>query len=87
MQLALVHAQITSLLTASALTAVFKRNPRYDARSLLQGSEPMLNRLIDSFTSNPAALLGAYPSFALSPGVRREVDKTLQTAVQVKIIK
>jgi len=34
-QLSLVHGQIVSLLTSSALTAMFERNPGYDARRLL----------------------------------------------------
>ena len=35
LQLSLVHGQIVSLLTASALTHMFERNPGYDARRLL----------------------------------------------------
>lgn len=36
-QLILVHGQIVSLLTAAALSAMFARNPGYDARKLLGG--------------------------------------------------
>jgi len=37
LQLALVHGQIVSLLTSTALQAMFARNPGYDARKLLGG--------------------------------------------------
>jgi hypothetical protein len=84
MQLALVHGQITSLLTASALAAVFKRSSGYDARKLLRGSDPMLRSLVDSFLDTPAALLGAYPSLPVLPGARAAVGAALRAAVQVR---
>ncbi|PRW21034.1 SAND-like isoform X1 [Chlorella sorokiniana] len=82
MQLSLVHGQIVSLLTSSALTHMFERNPGYDARRLLAGSEGMLCSLIDSFTATPAALLGAYPSLPLLGGVRQALLASLAAAVK-----
>ncbi|EFN50835.1 hypothetical protein CHLNCDRAFT_141799 [Chlorella variabilis] len=73
MQLILVHGQIVSLLTAAALSAMFARNPGYDARKLLGGSEGMLSALVDSFTAVPAVLLGAYPSLPLLGGATNAV--------------
>lgn len=81
MQLALIHGQLTSLLTASALNSIFTKNPGYDARRLLGGSDIMLESLINSFTSTPAALLGAFPSFPLLPTLRTSILENLKTAV------
>ncbi|KAL4420703.1 hypothetical protein ABPG75_010359 [Micractinium tetrahymenae] len=82
MQLTLVHGQIISLLTSTALNALFARNPGYDARNLLGGSEGMLSSLIDSFTSTPATLLGAYPSLPLLGGVRQALASALAAAIK-----
>ena len=81
MQLALVHGQLTSLLTASAVANIFAKSPGYDARRLLGGADIMLDSLIGSFTTSPAALLGAYPSLPLPPAVRTQTSQALQTAL------
>ncbi|KAL4517910.1 hypothetical protein Ndes2526B_g02305 [Nannochloris sp. 'desiccata'] len=81
MQLALIHGQLTSLLTASAVNSIFTKNPGYDARRLLAGSDIMLGSLIKSFTSTPNALLGAFPSFPLLPTLRTTIIENLKMAV------
>ena len=83
MQLALIHGQLTSLLTASAVNSIFTKNPGYDARRLLGGADVMLNSLINSFTSTPAAILGAFPSFPLLPSLRTALSENLKSAVAV----
>ncbi|KAL4855616.1 Vacuolar fusion protein MON1 [Chlorella vulgaris] len=82
MQLVLVHGQIVSLLTATALSAMFARNSGYDARKLLGGSDGMLSALVDSFTTVPATLLGAYPSLPMLGGVRQALATALAAAVK-----
>lgn len=82
MQLVLLHAQILSLLTAKALTSMFDRNPGYDMRKLVAGSEHILQSLFNSFTKSPAAMLGAYPSLAIEPWVRRDVCSAMKTAIE-----
>ena len=81
MQLALVHSQLASLLTASAVAAIFAKNPGYDARRLLGGADVMLHSLIGSFTASPAALLGSFPSFALPTATRVLLVEALRTAM------
>ena len=44
----------------------------------------MLTALIDSFTTAPAALLGAYPSLPLLHGVRQALHTALAAAVKVR---
>lgn len=139
LQLVLVHGQIVSLLTATALSAMFARNSGYDARKLLGaslvlvprcavgqpwlfptsaslccslaslwvpavvcvcaaaelncqhhvlfcctgGSDGMLSALVDSFTTVPATLLGAYPSLPMLGGVRQALATALAAAVKV----
>ena len=82
MQLALLHGQVASLLTAAALTSIFSKSPGFDARRLLGGADAMLDSLVRSFTSSPAALLGAYPSLPLLRGVRTAVLQAVRSAVQ-----
>jgi Second Longin domain of FUZ, MON1 and HPS1 len=82
MQLALIHGQLTSLLTASAINSIFLKNPGYDARRLLGGSDVMLESLINSFTSSPAALLGAFPSFPIEPLLRTTISENLKLAIE-----
>ena len=82
MQLSLVHGQVVSLLTSSALSSIFRRSPGYDVRKLLGAGEGMLTSLIDSFSVSPAALLGAYPSLPLLAGVRSAVAAALAAAVR-----
>ncbi|KAL6784656.1 hypothetical protein ACKKBF_B02675 [Auxenochlorella protothecoides x Auxenochlorella symbiontica] len=75
MQLSLLHAQLESVLTRSALGVLFRKAPSYDLRRLLGGTEKMLDALVCSWARSPAALLGAYPSLAL-PQPRRRVLAT-----------
>lgn len=82
MQLVILHAQILSLLTSSGLEAVYNRNPGYDLRKLLNGSQHILSRLIDSFLRTPACLLGSYPSFAMDTRERHGIAEALQSAVR-----
>lgn len=82
MQLAMVHGQVTSLLTASAMAAVFTKSPGFDARRLLGGADVMLDSLISGFSADPSALLGAYPTLALMRGVRTAVLQSLRHAMQ-----
>lgn len=63
MQLVLVHGQIVSLLTATALSAMFARNPGYDARRLL--GEPCLQQ--PAQVSYRPAALASRPSCPVLP--------------------
>ena len=82
MQLALIHGQLLSLLTASAVASIFAKSPGYDARRLLGGADVMLESLISSFTATPAALLGAYPSLPLPfSTTRSQAAEALRKAV------
>ncbi len=73
MQLEMLHAQILSLLPMSGLKSLFDKSPGYDLRKLLMGSEQILRRMIDSFRSTPATVLGAYPMLPMSPGAREDM--------------
>lgn len=77
MQLALLHAQILSLLPMSGLTALFEKSPGYDLRKLLAGSENILSTLIHSYSSIPSTVLGAYPVMVMSPGAREDMRAAL----------
>ena len=80
MQLVLLHGQLTSLLTASAMDHLYTRNPGYDARRLLGGADIMLDTLIHSFTASPAALLGAYHTLTLPRAIRSSIQGMLKEA-------
>lgn len=80
MQLVLLHGQLTSLLTASAMDHLYTRNPGFDARRLLGGADVMLDALIRSFTASPAALLGAYHTLTLPRAVRSIIHGLLKEA-------
>lgn len=60
LQLTLVHGQIISLLTSTALNALFARNPGYDARNLLGAPPgPQLRLPVGAPARLPAAVPGA----------------------------
>jgi len=82
MQLVLLHAQIVSLLTAKALASIFDKHPGYDVRKLVAGSEHILQNLFDSFSKTPGAMLGAYPSMAMEPRVRRDMSEAMRVAIE-----
>ena len=82
MQLVLIHAQIVSLLTATALSSIFNRNPGYDLRKLLSGSEQILSHLFESFTQTPATLVGAFPSYPMDHRRREIMKQSIQEAMK-----
>jgi len=83
MQLILIHAQILSLLPLSGLRALFEKNPGYDLRRLLAGSEHVLHSIFQSYTNTPSAMLGAYPSVSMKPEARHRLDHALSAAVKM----
>lgn len=82
-QMQLVHGLVISLLTYSALQSVYTRSPGYDIRRLLNGIDSMLECLVKSFLSSPAALLAAYQTMPLAKNDRIIVLDVLKEALQV----
>jgi hypothetical protein len=82
-QLALAHAQIVSVLTASALAATFRRAPGFDARRLLGGgADAALRALAASFLASPAAAFGAPRALPLPAAARRAAAAALRAAAR-----
>jgi hypothetical protein len=80
-QLALAHAQIVSVLTASALAATFRRAPGFDARRLLGGAaDAALRALAASFLASPAAAFGAPRALPLPAAARAVAAAALRAA-------
>ena len=75
-QLGLLHAQIISILT-SQVEKMFQRNPAYDVRGLLGGTERVTRALLHAAGSDPAVLLQAVPCLRVPPGVRAELGRLL----------
>ena len=83
MQLILLHAQILSLLPLSGLKTLFEKNPGYDLRRLLVGSEHVLYGIFQSYMTTPSAMLGAYPSVSMKSEARNSIDHALSAALEM----
>ena len=75
-QLGLLHSQIISILTAK-VDQIFQKNPSFDARGLLGGTDRVTRALLHSAGSDPAMLLQAAPCLRMAPPVRAELGRLL----------
>lgn len=80
-QLRLIHAQILSILTSS-VDKTFAKNPSYDARKLLGSTSHVLTSLVNSFESDPSALLTCLVPLPLKSSLRHSALVFLQSAVK-----
>jgi hypothetical protein len=77
-QLEALYMQILSTLTLPTLTQMFSNRPSTDLRRPLQGTEPLLSSLADSFTKGSApALLSALECLKLRKSQRHVINNIL----------
>lgn len=70
--------QILSTLTLPKLTHIFSNRPSTDLRRPLQGTEPLLSALADSFTrGSPSTLFSAVESLKIRKSHREVIHNTL----------
>eukprot|EP00850_Spirogloea_muscicola_P015500 SM000119S25643 [mRNA] locus=s119:179698:183463:- [translate_table: standard] len=81
-QLELLHAQVMMILT-SAVDRCFLKNPNFDMRPLLGGTENSFSSLIHDFSWNYAAMLHSFTCLPLSFPHRQAVAMALQEASSV----
>jgi hypothetical protein len=80
-QLDALYMQILSTLTLPTLTQLFTNRPSTDLRRPLQGTEPLLSSLADSFTKGSAsALLSALECLKIRKSQRHIINNTLLKA-------
>lgn len=80
-QLEALYMQILSTLTLPTLTHLFSNRPSTDLRRPLQGTEPLLSALADSFTrGSPPTLLSALECLKIRKSYRQIIDNTLLKA-------
>lgn len=79
-QLQLLHSLVISLLT-SGVEKALEKSPRFDARTLLGGTERVFQALVHSFTWDPSTWLHASPPLALPCGARRCASAALAAAI------
>ncbi|KAI9834966.1 MAG: hypothetical protein M1819_002689 [Sarea resinae] len=77
-QLSALYMQILSTLTLPNLTHIFSNRPSTDLRRPLQGTEPLLSSLADSFTrGSTSTLLNALEALKLRKSQRQVINSTL----------
>lgn len=77
-QLEALYMQILSTLTLPTLTHLFSNRPSTDLRRPLQGTEPLLSSLADTFTKGSAsALLSALECLKIRKSERHVINNTL----------
>lgn len=77
-QLEALYMQILSTLTLPTLTHLFSNRPSTDLRRPLQGTEPLLSALADTFTrGSPPTLLSALECLKIRKSHRQIINKTL----------
>ena len=77
-QLEALYMQVLSTLTLPALTQIFSKRPSSDLRRPLQGTEPLLSSLADSFTKGSApALLSALECLKMRKSQRQKINGAL----------
>jgi vacuolar fusion protein MON1 len=80
-QLEALYMQILSTLTLPTLTHLFSTRANTDLRRLLQGTEPLLSALADSFTrGSPSTLLSALECLKIRKSQRYVINNTLLKA-------
>ena len=77
-QLEALYMQILSTLTLPTLTHLFTNRPSTDLRRPLQGTEPLLSSLADTFTKgSPSALLSALECLKIRKSERHVINNAL----------
>ena len=77
-QLEALYMQILSTLTLPNLTHIFSNRPSTDLRRPLQGTEPLLSALADTFTrGSPPTLLSALECLKIRKTHRQAINNTL----------
>lgn len=77
-QLEALYMQILSTLTLPTLTHLFSNRPSTDLRRPLQGTEPLLSALADTFTrGSPPSLLSALECLKVRNSHRQVINDTL----------
>lgn len=77
-QLEALYMQILSTLTLPTLTHLFSSRPSTDLRRPLQGTEPLLSALADTFTrGSPPTLLSALECLKIRKSHRQAINNTL----------
>ena len=77
-QLEALYMQILSTLTLPTLTQLFSNRPSTDLRRPLQGTEPLLSALADTFTrGSPPTLLSALECLTVRKSHRQVINDTL----------
>ncbi|KAI9831940.1 MAG: Vacuolar fusion protein mon1 [Thelocarpon superellum] len=80
-QLEALYMQVLSTLTLPVLTNLFSNRPSTDLRRPLQGTEPLLSALADSFTKgSPSTLLSALECLKLRKAHRQRINQALLNA-------
>ncbi|QSS57077.1 vacuolar fusion protein mon1 [Histoplasma capsulatum var. duboisii H88] len=78
MQLEALYMQILSTLTLPSLNRLFSVRPSTDLRRPLQGTEPLLSSLADSFTrGSPSTLLSALECLKIRKSHRQTINNSL----------
>jgi hypothetical protein len=78
-ELSLIHAQITSILTAG-YNKMFERRPQFDLRPLLGGAEKFLDTLICTMDNGISMLMNAVHCLRISGAVRNTVGNIMHQA-------
>lgn len=77
-QLEALYMQVLSTLTLPTLTTLFSNRPSTDLRRPLQGTEPLLSALADTFTrGSPSTLLSALECLKIRKSHRQVINNTL----------
>ncbi|KAI9823606.1 MAG: Vacuolar fusion protein mon1 [Thelocarpon impressellum] len=77
-QLGALYMQVLSTLTLPALERIFSDRPSSDLRRPLQGTEPLLSALADSFTKgSPSTLLSALECLKIRKSHRQVINTAL----------
>lgn len=77
-QLEALYMQVLSTLTLPTLRTLFSNRPSTDLRGPLQGTEPLLSALADTFTrGSPSTLLSALECLKLRKSHRQMINNTL----------
>lgn len=80
-QLEALYMQILSTLTLPTLNQLFSNRPSTDLRRPLQGTEPLLSALADTFTrGSPPALLSALECLKIRRSHRQVINNTMLKA-------
>lgn len=81
-----VYHQIVSMLTQASINRIFQRRKNYDLRRLLQGSEKVLDALLDTMEFEAGFLLSAVRCLPLALPARDTINQILQKAVTQNLV-